>query len=142
MCSMWKGGRFPTTVIISKRTGRSMANFRTYASVEATMLLILRLTTASYGCPKQASLRVLTSTMTSAPSFCATMSRSRCPECQFRCLISYPFSSSHFTAAFSPSFPSSLCDAIFPLFRKNTHFYASILTEYANFAPKMVNSGK
>lgn len=42
----------------------------------------------------------------------------------------------------SPSFPSSLCDAIFPLFRKNTHFYASILTEYANFAPKMVNSGK
>lgn len=52
------------------------------------------------------------------------------------------FSSRYFTAAFSPSFPSSLCDAIFPLFRKNTHFYASILTEYANFAPKMVNSGK
>lgn len=130
MCAMWKGGRFPTTVIISKRTGRSMANFRTYASVEATMLLILRLSTASSGCPKQASLRVFTSTMTSSPSFCATMSRSRCPECQFRCLISYPFPAGTSRPHFLLLFPVHYVMP-FSAFRK-IRILCFHLTEYAN----------
>ena len=69
--AMWKGGRFPTTVIISKRTGRSMANFRTLRIRRGYVLLILRRPPHPPAVQKQASLRVFTSsTMTSSPSFC------------------------------------------------------------------------
>ena len=51
MCSMRKGGSLPTTVMTSKRTGRSSLNFLIYESASDTNVRILRLVMASSGCP-------------------------------------------------------------------------------------------
>ena len=113
ICSMLKGGLSPISVMMSNLTGRSISNRLRYESVDDTIWRILRSVTASCGWPYLSFLLVLTSITMSVWSFSATMSRSFFPSCQSVCLMRYPFFCRKETAAVSPSFPSSLCAAIF-----------------------------